>query len=154
MFTNTVLKHIVSKYSGFKYIFHVWKFNNWKFSLNYIQKVINFVDEHPNVKFKSIQNNFRRVIKTNYITPFRTHLQNLGSRTEKLELIKRFVLEKFIRSWKVFLPVHDIDLRKWAIQQSIDLKTENFVASDYWMHYFKFDYGIVSRKVTKLVTKL
>ena len=31
---------------------------------------------------------------------------------------------------------------------------ENFVASHYWFHHFKFEYGIVSRKVTKLVSKL
>ena len=103
---------------------------------------------------KVFKKNFKQVKQPNYIIRFRNHLLNFGSRTEKLELIKKFVFKKFISSCQAFLPVHDIDLRKWAIQKSIVLNMENFVASHYWLHHFKFEYGIVSRNVTKLVSNI
>ena len=132
----------------------ICRIGNDEFSLEYVQKVISFVDEHQNAKFKTIQKNFKRIKQPNYITRFRSHLFNFGSRNEKSDLIKKFVFDKFVMSRNAFLPVHDIDLRKWAIQKANEMHMENFVASHYWVHYFKFEYGIVSRKVTKLITKI
>ena len=49
--------------------------------------------------------------------------------------------------------IHDRDLRKWALQKAQEIECHPFKASKYWLHTFKTKYRIVSRKITKFVTK-
>ena len=56
----------------------------------------------------------------------------------------------FERARENALPVHDIDLRRWALKKAMDESLHNFVASSYWLYLFKTKHNIISRKVTKV----
>jgi len=49
--------------------------------------------------------------------------------------------------------IHDDDLQRWARQTAEELSLTDFSASSYWVHCFKRRHNIVSRKITKLITK-
>ena len=125
-----------------------------EFSLDYIQKVVKYCEEHPNYSFNTIQQRFRRLSHRNYISRFKSYINSLGTRNSKLQEIKEFVFSKFLEARNMRLPIHDIDLQRWAIQKANQLNYDDFSASQFWLHHFKFDYNIVSRKVTKLITKI
>lgn len=128
--------------------------NGEKFSLEYMQKVIKFRDEHKYAPFATIKHNFPRVKHYNYIERFRKRLESSETRIEKLTKITNFVFEKFIYARQSLLPVHDIDLQRWAIQNAQEIHINNFKACPLWLYFFKFNFGIVFRKVTKVVTKI
>ena len=48
------------------------------------------------------------------------------------------------------LPVHQIDLRRWALNKAMDESLHNFVASSHWLFAFKHKHHINSRKITKV----
>lgn len=56
----------------------------------------------------------------------------------------------FERAREKALPVHDIDLRLWAVRQAMDESLNNFVASEHWLYTFTHKHNIVSRKITKV----
>jgi hypothetical protein len=51
------------------------------------------------------------------------------------------------------LIIHDSDLKRWAIRKSNELSPEKFTVSKMWLWRFKQQYRIVSRKITKFVTR-
>lgn len=73
---------------GSSYSEETLEYKNEVFSIDYIQKVIKFVDENPNCSFKTIQKNYRRIKDNSYITRFRKYLTTCGTRVDKLNNIK------------------------------------------------------------------
>ncbi len=65
--------------------------------------------------------------------------------------LKNAVFNRFQKAREKYLPIHDRDLKRWAIQESRKINLE-FNASKYWINKFKKDHQIVSRHVTKIVT--
>jgi hypothetical protein len=61
------------------------------------------------------------------------------------------VFNEFKRARINFLIIHDCDLQRWAKNKARGLDFE-FKASNSWLSRFKKRYGIVSRKVTKIVS--
>ncbi|XP_046142754.1 uncharacterized protein LOC114881549 isoform X2 [Osmia bicornis bicornis] len=51
------------------------------------------------------------------------------------------------------IKVHDIDIRRWALQAKLEEDLASFTAGRTWLLKFKKAYGIVSQKVTKFVTR-
>lgn len=53
------------------------------------------------------------------------------------------------------LPIHDNDIRYWALhaREEVGMPPHKFTASEHWIESFKRKHGIVSRKVTKFITK-
>jgi hypothetical protein len=72
------------------------------------------------------------------------------TKKQKLDKIGDHVFDMFERASEKALPVHDIDLRRWALKQAIDESLHNFVASKYCLYTFKHKHNIVSRKITKV----
>lgn len=66
--------------------------------------------------------------------------------------INENVYARFLSMREVRLPLHDRDLRRWALQEAVNLNVSNFRASKFWLHRFKKSHGIVSRKITKFVS--
>ncbi|CAF5064894.1 unnamed protein product, partial [Rotaria magnacalcarata] len=44
-----------------------------------------------------------------------------------------------------YLPVHDLDLRRWALQKAKEISLGDFSASAHWVLMFKRRHNIVSR---------
>jgi hypothetical protein len=61
------------------------------------------------------------------------------------------VFNDFKRARNNFLIIHDCDLQRWAKNKARELDFE-FKASNSWLSRFKKRNGIVSRKVTKIVS--
>lgn len=71
----------------------------------------------------------------------------------KLQTISTTTLNKFLEAKKQNITVHDLDLRRWALASAREIQCSNFKASNFWLYNFKKAHHIVSRKVTKFVSK-
>lgn len=62
--------------------------------------------------------------------------------------------------WEIFQlarqtsDVHDIDIAQWANEKAGELKLEGFIASDSWILRWKKMHSVVTRHITKVVTKV
>ena len=127
-----------------------------QFSLDYMTKAVEFYDEiNPQTgkrkrRWTTVKHNFQRIPHQKYLSRFRRYLEKHGTKKQKLDKIDDHVFDMFERAREKALPVHDIDLRRWAIKQAMDESLHNFVASKHWLHTFKHKHNIVSRKVTKV----
>ncbi|CAF1503263.1 unnamed protein product [Rotaria sordida] len=57
-----------------------------RFTLDEMEKIIEWVDQHPNARFATISHRFKKIKHRNYITKFREYIENDGTRIEKLKL--------------------------------------------------------------------
>ena len=73
--------------------------------------------------------------------------------TENLLQISEYVYNKFVDGIDTHAIIHDLDLRRWALQANEETGLENFKASRHWIWNFKKTYKIVSRKVNKFITR-
>lgn len=128
------------------------------FSLDYMKKVLDYydeVDENDNRKhsWRSINHRFKRVSDSTYLSRFHKYVDRNGTKREKLDIIEPFVFSLFENARAKSLVIHDSDLQRWARQKARELSLTNFSASTYWVLCFKRRNSIVSRKITKLITK-
>jgi hypothetical protein len=127
-----------------------------EFSFDYMKRAVNFYDEiNPKTnkrkrRWETVKHNFQRIPHQTYIARFRHYLERHGTKKQKLDQIDDYVFDMFDRARESSLPVHDIDLRRWALKKAMDESLHNFVASSYWLYNFKCKHNIISRKVTKV----
>ncbi|CAF1461217.1 unnamed protein product [Adineta ricciae] len=130
-----------------------------RFSLDYMTKAVEFYDEiNPQTgkrkrRWETVKHKFRRIPHQIYLSRFRRYLEKHGTKKQKLDKIDDYVFDMFERARQKALPVHDLDLRRWALKQAMDESLHNFAASKHWLCTFKHKHNIVSRKITKIVTK-
>ena len=126
------------------------------FSLEYMTRAVNFYDEtNPKTgkrkrQWETVKHSFQRIPHQTYIARFRHYLEKHGTKKQKLHKIDDYVSDMFDRARESALPVHDIDLRRWALKKAMDESLHNCVASSYWLYTFKCKHNIISRKVTKV----
>ncbi|CAF1331100.1 unnamed protein product [Adineta steineri] len=128
------------------------------FSLDYMKKVLDYyaeVDENGKRKhsWRSISRRFKKIPDSTYLTRFRKYIEHNGNKQQKLNSIDQYVFSLFENAREKSISVHDIDLKRWARQKAAELSLDNFSASDHRSCSFKQRHNIVSRKITKLVTK-
>ena len=85
------------------------------------------------------------------ISRFRKAIENNGTFKAKAAEVRKYVKEMFNTARTNHLPVHDIDLRRWAIKKANALDMP-FKACSSWIFLFKQKARIGSRKVTKVIT--
>ena len=76
------------------------------------------------------------------------YVENNGNNWHKFSELKNSVFNKFQKAREKYLPIHDRDLKRWAIQESRKINLQ-FNASKYWINKFKKDHRILTRHVTK-----
>jgi hypothetical protein len=64
-----------------------------------------------------------------------------------------YTYQEFIKAKENNLIIHDSDLKRWAIKRRNEISLQNFTASNMWLWRFKQQHRIVSRKITKFVTR-
>ncbi|CAF3411410.1 unnamed protein product [Rotaria sp. Silwood2] len=128
------------------------------FSLDYMKKVVEYYDEKDPLtekrrrSWKNVKHRFQRVRDLSYISRFRAYIEKGGTRMQKLENVNNYVYHKFEQARQSYLPVHDLDLRRWGLEKAKQELLHDFVASEKWLFNFKIQHNICSRKVTKVVT--
>jgi hypothetical protein len=129
------------------------------FSLEYMKNVVDFYDATDETTgkrkhtWKSVQHRFKRVHHIRYLGRFRKYLKNHGTKKQKIDDIDTFVFERFEAAYENCLSIHDIDLKRWALQRAQQQSFLEFAASKHWTAAFKHRHHILSRKITKFVTK-
>ena len=130
-----------------------------QFSFEYMKKAVDFYDEvneetgKKKHAWESFQHCFQNVRNRKYIERFRKYLENGGTKKQKLDEIDKHTYEKFKEARSGFLFIHDIHLKRWALQKAREINHDTFSASDSWLLRFKRRHALCSRKVTKLITQ-
>jgi hypothetical protein len=128
------------------------------YSFEYMQQVVDFADgtdesgKHRRT-WKSIHHRFRTLPNQGYVSRFRKYIEKNGTRNQKLQEIDKVVYQKLVEARERYLPIHDIDLQRWALKASRELGFDDFQASEFWIRTFKNRHKICSRKITNIITK-
>ena len=124
------------------------------FTVEEMENIIEWIDEHSSFSFSTIQHRFRKIKSINYISRFRQYIERNGTMFEKLEKIKEFMLNEFyIKRTIEKEAVHDTDLQLFALQKAKELGWDNFKAGATFIKSFKKNNRISSRRYNKLVTR-
>ena len=129
------------------------------FSLEYMKQAIDFYDEineksgKRKHSWKAFQHRFRKVKNHSYIERFRKYVEHGGTKQQKLDQIDQYTYEKLEKARYEFHFVHDIHLKRSALQKAREINDRTFEASDSWVLHFKRRHALCSRKVTKLITQ-
>jgi hypothetical protein len=105
-----------------------------------------------NRSFSAVHHRFRFVTSQSLLYRFKQQIEAEGTRNDKLKTIASYTLAEFCRAKSMLLPIHDADLRRWAMCKQREVRLDGFVASKTWLWSFKKDNNIVSRKITHFVT--
>ena len=123
------------------------------FTLEEMENITEWVDQHPNIGIASISHRFRKIRYMYYITRFRQYIENNDTRLEKLKQIKEFMFNQFyVRRTIKKEAIHD-DLELYAIQKARGLNWHTFTASKSFINDFKRENGISSRRYNKIITR-
>jgi hypothetical protein len=106
-----------------------------------------------NLTLATVSKRFRFVYSIQQLKNFEKHIENYGSREEKIKDIWNYTFNEFLKAKNNYLTVHDNDLKRWAIKRNIEISLPYFTASHSWLWRFKTQNRIVSRKITKFVTR-
>ena len=60
---------------------------------------------------------------------------------------------KFINGQEQSLPIHDLDIRQWALKGTHEHRLKDFKAPYEWLHSFQCKYNVVSHKIANIVKK-
>lgn len=119
------------------------------------KRVVDFADAYPGYTLKSLQNRFSINRLPDYKTLIRLRklVETKGAVSEKQTLVDDFVLDQYNKAREGNRPVHDIDMQRWGIEKAKQVQYSKFKASGSWLLRLKKKHGIVSRKITNIVTK-
>ncbi|CAF1352980.1 unnamed protein product [Didymodactylos carnosus] len=130
-----------------------------EFSIPYMKQAIDFYDQindktgRKSHSWKAFQHRFPKVKNRSFIERFRKYLESSGTKNQKLDQINQYTYNKFKKARSEFHFVHDIHLKRWALQKAREINDRTSEASDSWILHFKRRHALCSRKVTKLITQ-
>jgi len=101
----------------------------------------------------TVQNRFRKITSMSQLYRWDHSLQKGGTHRQKLVDISTYVLEKFKNANDNNKIIHDLDLRRWALEAKEQINLPQFKAGATWILNFKRKHGIVSRKITKFINR-
>jgi hypothetical protein len=106
------------------------------------------------LKFETVRHNFRFIRSRAQLHRYERQVQEAGTRKEKFCKIHVGLLSRFQAAKEALLPVHDNDLKRWALEENKKLEQplKNFKASIGWIWMWKKTHSIVSRKITRVVS--
>jgi len=108
------------------------------------------------MKFETVKHRYRKVTKKELLYKWEAQIAEGGTRNEKLLEVSKYVLNKFQSALDKSVPIHDLDINRWALKARYDCKLSPhlFMSSSKWIHNFKIRHRIVSRKINKFVTQM
>ncbi|OWA55353.1 hypothetical protein BV898_19737 [Hypsibius exemplaris] len=112
------------------------------------EKAYTFVSLEDKIKHR-----FKFISHRRYLYSWEAQIGDGGSRNNKLTEIWKETLAAFRRAKRQRLPIHDGDLRRFALTANKSAGLLGFKATLRWVQTFKKANRIVSRKITKFVTE-
>lgn len=108
-----------------------------------------------NRQLSSVKSKFKKVSSVRQLRRWAHNINQGGTYKEKLTKIAQYTLNNFMDALNKNLPIHDMDIRRWALRarEITEMPADRFKASDTWVREFKNRHRIVSRKITKYVTR-
>jgi len=101
----------------------------------------------------TVKHSFRKVKSLRQLYRWEHYIQKGGTHREKMLYISEYVLQNFKEADEEKKIIHDMDLRRWALEAKAQIDLSSFKASATWILNFKRKYRIVSRKITKFVSR-
>jgi len=122
---------------------------------NYKRKAVEFWKSGKKARYSlsTVQHRFKKVKSLPQLYQWELSLQKGGTHREKLLYISEYVLEKFRNANDENKIIHDLDLRRWALEAKEEINFLHFKAGATWILNFKRKHGIVSRKITKFINR-
>jgi len=123
--------------------------------IEYKRNAVEFWKSADSVKRKSLEtvkHRFRKVTLLRQLRRWEEQVNRGETKLQKLKKISSYTLEKFQEGLEKGVTIHDIDIARWALKAQQEI-VPGFTASRTWVRKFKMAHNIVSRKVTKFVTK-
>ena len=109
------------------------------FSLSYMKRAIVYYDAiNPKagqraLTSRNVQSKFKRISYQSYMTRFRRYVEEGGTKKQKVDSLNDYVYNNFERVRDLLCPVHDMDLKRWAVRQARFMSFYDFVTSDTWL---------------------
>ena len=104
-------------------------------------------------KFDTVKNTFKWLSNKSQLYRYKKQIKKRGTLQDKYKKIWNYTLLKFRNASSNKITIHDIDLRRFALEKAKDIGLMRFKACDSWILKFKSVNRIVSRKITKFITK-
>jgi hypothetical protein len=122
---------------------------------NYKRRAVEFWKSGKKGRYSlsSVQHRFKKIKSLPQLYKWELSLQRGGTHREKLLYISEYVLNKFKDANDKNSIMHDLDLRRWALEAKEEINLPHFKAEATWILNFKRKHGIVSRKITKFVNR-
>ncbi|XP_071573356.1 uncharacterized protein [Temnothorax nylanderi] len=102
---------------------------------------------------EGVKRRYKKVTSIRQLARWESQISEGGSRMEKLERISAYTLNCFNEALERGIIIHDIDIARWASRAQEEENVAGFKASETWVKRFKITHNIVSRKITKFVTR-
>ena len=130
--------------------FEDWKHSEkCKYSYEQMQKI---VEKSEKMRFNSLRQLYKKLKNPTEVSRIRKCVAKGGTNFHKYGMIQDFVWKKFQLARSRYLPVKDIDLKRWNLQKSKEIKLGHFTGSHEWIRQFKIIMNISSRKITKVIS--
>jgi hypothetical protein len=65
-----------------------------------------------------VKRRFKRITHALYISRFRAYIEKGETATQKWESNNNYVYHKFEQARESYLPVHNLDLRRWGLENA------------------------------------
>ncbi|CAF4323180.1 unnamed protein product, partial [Rotaria sordida] len=100
------------------------------YSIEFMKEVVDFADAKDSSgkrrrSWKTVKHRYRSLPDQNYISRFRKYLSQQGTKRQKTQNIDQIVYKKFLNAREQFLPMHDIDIQRWALQAAKEMNLDD-----------------------------
>jgi hypothetical protein len=127
---------------------------NDKILLEYKRRTVDFwITEGKKRSLASVKHRFRKVTSIRQLRRWQEQVHQGGGNIDKLKQISSYTLQKFEEALNTRTLIHDIDIARWGLKAQQEINASRFITSHTWVRNLKRRHNIVSRKVTKFVTK-
>ena len=82
--------------------------------------------------WSSVHSKFPRIPHQQYLARFRKYIDHHGTKRGKMNIVEHFIYNRFEQGRADARPVHDNDIKWWALEKAKEESLENFTASHHW----------------------
>jgi hypothetical protein len=104
----------------------------------YMQKVVDYMREHPTHTYPTIENKFRRLKGKYQLQRWYKYVVQNGTKFQKYQRVAEYVLDQFTICRELLYPIRDIDLIRWGKKCAREIGLSSFKVSYKKITYVDF----------------